>query len=189
MIYPQPLPYRGDALEPWVSALTMGLHYALYEGYIQRINGLTTAPDLAQAYVHAEQLGNVPFLRDVKQAMNHEFLWPSMAPPHTAGPSPELVGLMEMRWRTAGNFYAEFEAGARSVFGSGWAWIVVTPGGLEVRTTSGADMPAEPPLLVLDMWEHAYVCEYGIYRGDYVDGFLRGHANWDAAQHRLEALR
>lgn len=190
MIYPKPFPYRADALAPWVSAVTMGLHYALYEGYIQRINALTSAPDLTEAYVHAEQTGNVPFLRDVKQAMNHEFLWPSMAPAHTSGgPSDELVQLMEMRWRTVDNFCAEFEAGARSVFGSGWAWIVVTPRGLEVRLTADAEMPHEPALLVLDMWEHAYVCEYGIYKGDYVDGFLRGHANWDAAQARLDALR
>jgi len=47
VIYPKPFPYRGDALQPWVSAITMGLHYALYEGYIQRINALTSAPDLA----------------------------------------------------------------------------------------------------------------------------------------------
>ena len=190
MIYPLPLPYRENALEPWISASTMRLHYALYEAYIQRINAVSNAPDLAEAYVHAEQLGSVPFLRDVKQAMNHEFLWPSMAPARRRRrPSQQLVGLMERRWRTASNFFAEFDAAARSIFGSGWAWVVVTPAGLEVRTTSDADAPAEAPLLVLDMWEHSYVCEYGIHRGDYVDGFLRGHANWDAAQQRLEAIR
>jgi len=165
----------------------MRLHYALYEGYIRRISHLGN--DLGEALSAAVRNDSVPLIRDVRQAMNHEFLWASMEPSGGVPPSADILDLMEARWGSAGTFCAEFDATARSLFGSGWAWVVVTPRGLEVRLTQGADQPTEPALLVLDMWEHAYVCQYGTYKGDYVDGFLRHHANWGVAQRRLEALR
>lgn len=189
MILPRALPYRENALEPWVSAATMRLHYALYEGYIRRVNLARLGDDPSQALDQALRMEHLPLIRDVKQVMNHEFLWASMAPAGaSAGPSQAILDLMQMRWGSPAAFFNEFDVGARSVFGSGWAWVVVTPEGLDVRITQDAEQPREPALLVLDMWEHAYVCDYGTHRGDYVHGFLAGHANWDGAQRRLEAL-
>jgi Fe-Mn family superoxide dismutase len=197
----QPLPYPIDALEPWVSSGTLALHYGLYQKYVMRVRGYfarAKAPpepaSLEEALDYAvDKSKDMVLLHNVQQALNHELLWDSMAPSGMGGaPDGLLADMITARWRTYSDFYEDFLGKSIGLFGSGWVWLAFDGRRLEVLASVNADQPWQmggfAPLLCLDVWEHAYVCDYGGDRSDYVETFLRGHVNWHSAMARLESL-
>lgn len=171
-----PLPYAYTALAPTISAETVEYHYDKHHrGYIEKLNALLAdegieANSLHDLVLHASgQLYN-----QAAQAWNHDFYWQGMGP---AGGDPDevLVEGLERRFGALATFQRTFEEAALAHFGSGWAWLVCDARDeLQIWCGHDADNPLRHgfvPLLVCDLWEHAYYLDYRHKRGDYLHGF------------------
>lgn len=188
------LPYDMDALEPHVSAETLSFHYEKHHrGYIDKLNKQIegTAYDglpLEQVIVNARNKADIDVLNNAAQAWNHEFLWKSMSPNGGGSPDGALKQLLDGAFKDTGAFKSEFKKAASSLFGSGWTWLVLERGKPKIMNTSNADSPVGTqliPLLVLDVWEHAYYLDYQNERAKYIDSFLDNLINWDFAAQNL----
>ena len=195
MIEPVPLPYRS--LEPVVSDFTLDLHYGLYRDYVSKVRihfskaGGKQPESLEDAMALAAESQDVALLHNTQQAINHQWLWRSMTPHGGGEPEGPLAAVMGARWLSYSDFYMDFLAAATGLFGSGWLWLAVNPRGrIDLLPAVNSDQPWQQgeylPLLVLDVWEHAYVCDYGGQRDRYVRGFLDTLINWEAAEAVLE---
>ncbi|MEO8302694.1 MAG: superoxide dismutase [Betaproteobacteria bacterium] len=199
-----PLPYAYSALEPCIDAHTMTLHHDKHHAsYVEKLNAALapyaelrrrsaawllvngdSVPELVRAAVQNNAGGH----------LNHSFFWQSMSPAGGAGPSGPLAVAIDRAFGSFDTFKAHFvEAGAK-VFGSGWVWLVAsnkkrTDGSdLEIVTTSGHDNPirqAKRPLLVNDVWEHAYYLKYENRRPDYLTSWWP-IVNWKEVARRFE---
>ncbi|MBU2488943.1 MAG: superoxide dismutase [Proteobacteria bacterium] len=192
-----PLPYRENALEPYLSANTLSLHYGKHHaGYVARtqkaIQGTSLESQPLEAIIaHAAAApDSLALFQNAAQAWNHNFLWKSMKP-GGGGKPPEgsaLAMAMDAAFGGFENFADQFAQAANGQFGSGWAWLVADAGVLSVVTTSNADTPLtrnQTPLLTLDVWEHAYYLDYQNRRAEYVQNFLNHLANWTFAAENL----
>jgi Fe-Mn family superoxide dismutase len=188
------LPYRYDALEPYVSSKTLRYHHDKHHnGYINKLNDLiagTTYEDLAleDLIVRARIDANMAVLGNAAQTWNHTFLWASMSPSGETEPAGRIKNLVEESFGSIETFKSEFRDKALSLTGSGWVWLVQDGSKLRVVTTMNADTPvgtALRPLLVLDVWEHAYYLDYQNLRADYVTAFLDNLINWKFAANNL----
>ncbi len=198
MIREQPLPYPVDALEPWVSAGTLSMHYGLYQKYVMRTRGyfaqkkMPEPDDLGEALDYAvDKSGDMVLVHNVQQALNHELLWDSMSPMQQA--MGRLIGsAVSARWPTYSDFYEDFLGKSIGLFGSGWVWLAYDGQRLDVLAGINADQPWQmggyQPLLCLDVWEHAYVCDYAGDRSSYVEAFLQQHVNWTNAERLFSML-
>jgi len=179
-----PLPYAFDALEPYIDARTMEIHYtAHHAGYVAKLNAaleaypeLTAQPveDLVRNYAQLPEAVRLAVRNQGGGHYNHTFFWQIMTP----GGKPEsafMLGILEEKFQTFKNFQKEFDAKATTVFGSGWAWLCVTPTHtLEIVTTPNQDSPISnglTPILGLDVWEHAYYLKYQSKRPSYIDAW------------------
>lgn len=169
MIEPKPLPYAYDALEPTLGRDQLRLHYERhYLRYIRRINGLTDGllDSVGHAVLEARRRQDAELARQANQAWAHERYFASMSPPHRSAhrrPGTDL----EHKWVQA----------ATSVFGSGWVWLV-GPRRPRVVATHDDGIPDAPVLLVMDVWEHAYYCDYPGERAEYARRWFRELADW-----------
>lgn len=188
------LPYDMDALEPHVSAETLSYHYDKHHrGYIDKLNKRIegTAYDglpLERVIVKARNQADIDVLNNAAQAWNHDFLWKSMTPDGGGSPNGALKQLLDGAFKNTDGFRAEFKRAASSLFGSGWTWLVLERGQPKIMNTSNADSPVGTqivPLLVLDVWEHAYYLDYQNERAKYIDTFLDKLINWDFAAQNL----
>jgi Fe-Mn family superoxide dismutase len=195
-----PLPYAYTALEPHIDARTMEIHYtkhaATYASNLRdaaKEEGVDTSKPLEQVLAVVSKY-SVKMRNNGGGHYNHELFWSIMAP--NAGGRPEGK-LMESITASFGSFEAfvtQFENAAKSRFGSGWAWLLVQPGGkLLVSSTPNQDNPlmdvAEVkgiPILGLDVWEHAYYLHYQNRRPDYISAFWE-LVNWKAVSERFQA--
>lgn len=181
------MPYPEDALEPFLSAENLRFHRRKHERYVARTNDLVRGTSLAKMstnaiVLHARQALHQPraerawqVYEQASQAWNHTMMWLSMRPPTTADPPPEADRLAE-RWMEA----------AKSVFASGWVWLVLRDGDLDVEATADADRPASgEPVLVMDAWEHAFYMDYPDAKDEYVEAWWDRLANWDFARARI----
>ena len=178
------LPYALDALEPHVSNSTLEFHHGKHhKAYVDKTNELIANTDLANKSLEeivraaAGQKDKTALFNNAAQAWNHTFLWSSMSP-KGGKPSGALAQAIE-----------NFKKAAVGQFGSGWAWLVLANGKLEIIATANADTPlvhGKTPLLTLDVWEHAYYLDYQNRRPDYVSTFLEKIANWEFAQSNLQ---
>jgi Fe-Mn family superoxide dismutase len=138
----------------------------------------------------AHEAGEAAVFNNAAQAWNHSFLWHSMSPDGGGEPTGALADAINARFGKLEKFRAEFKAAALGQFGSGWAWLVHTAGGLDIVTTGNADTPlvdGATPLLTLDVWEHAYYLDYQNKRDTYVDAFLGELINWEFAAQNYAA--
>jgi Fe-Mn family superoxide dismutase len=122
------------------------------------------------------------------QAWNHAFYWDSMSPTGGGQPPAELRQRIEASFGSVDACRAEFAKVAAAQFGSGWAWLVLDGDTLRVVATSNADVPqakAMQPLLVIDVWEHAYYLDHQNRRADYVQAVLDKLVNWEFAQQNI----
>lgn len=188
------LPYDMDALEPHVSAETLSYHYGKHHhGYVNKLNKQIDGTDydelsLEQVIVNARNKADIGVLNNAAQAWNHDFLWKSMAPNGGGSPDGALKQLLDGAFKDTDGFKAEFKKAAASLFGSGWTWLVLERGNPKIMNTSNADSPVGTqlvPLLVLDVWEHAYYLDYQNERAKYIESFLDNLVNWDFAAQNL----
>jgi Fe-Mn family superoxide dismutase len=188
------LPYGETALEPVISARTLSFHYGKHHaGYVANLAKLvegTPYADLALDEIvrraHGEKA--TPIFNNAAQAWNHDFYWHSMAPKGGGAPNGKLKSALERDFGSVDEFKAQFTKAATAQFGSGWAWLVSERGKLAIQATANADTPIvrdAKPLLVIDVWEHAYYLDYQNKRPDYVAGWIEKLVNWEFAETNL----
>jgi Fe-Mn family superoxide dismutase len=193
-----PLPYDYDALEPVISSATLKLHHGTHHrGYIEKLNALIKGSELeaadletivrrSAAQTDASAVGRYIF-NHAAQAWNHAFFWNSLRPKQRGGGAPRgaLAARIAAEFGDERQFARAFKSAALGVFGSGWAWLVAEQGELRIVTTANADTPivhAQTPLLVLDVWEHAYYLDYQSRRDAYSAAVVDQLLNWEFAQ-------
>ena len=192
------LPYAYDALEPFVSAATLKVHHGVHHaGYVDRVNALVRGTALERLPLRAivERSAGDPAARSLfnsaAQAWNHAFFWRSMRPARQRAPVPSrLAARIARDLGGQARLLEQMKSAALSVFGSGWAWLLERDGRLRVETTANADCPitsAGLPVLVIDVWEHAYYLDYRARRADYVTGVLEHLLDWEFAARNLSA--
>ena len=184
------LPFAPDALEPHMSANTLGFHHGKHhKGYIDKLNAAlegSGAEDMSleDVIAKAAQEGNTGLFNNAAQTWNHSFFWQCLAPNGGGQPEGELAQRIEADFGSYDEFRAAFKAAATGQFGSGWAWLVLDGETLKITTTGNADTPlvhGQHALLTCDVWEHAYYLDYQNDRPGFVDAFLDNLVNWDFA--------
>lgn len=202
MTYTLPeLPYAYDALEPHIDELTMKLHHDKHHNtYVTNLNAaIEKHPELGEKTIEelVTDLANVP--EDIRTAVrnnggghaNHSFFWEIMGPNAGGEPTGAIKGAIESAFGSYDAFKEAFTAAATGRFGSGWAWLVVTDGKLEIMSTPNQDSPlseGKTPVLGLDVWEHAYYKKYSNVRPDYIKAFFNV-INWDEVNKRYDAAK
>ena len=190
------LPYALDALEPHVSKETLSFHYGKHhKGYVDKLNKAlpgTAYEDqpLDVIIAAAREADDSGVFNNAAQIWNHTFLWHSMSPDGGGKPSGALAAALDERFGNLDAFRSAFRSAALGQFGSGWAWLVKTPEGLDVVNTGNAELPFGDgivPLLTLDVWEHAYYLDYQNGRAAYVDTFLDKLINYEFAAANFES--
>lgn len=190
-----PLPYGEAALEPVISARTVGFHYGKHHlGYVNNLNKLVAGTDLAEMSLERIILATAgvaektAVFNNAAQVWNHTFYWAGMRPHGGGKPGGALVERIEADFGGFESLRKQLAAAALGQFGSGWAWLVLDAGKLKVVKTGNADNPLTQgmkPLLTLDVWEHAYYLDYQNRRGDYIDAVLAKLVNWDFVAENL----
>jgi Fe-Mn family superoxide dismutase len=192
------LPYAADALEPHVSARTLGFHHGKHhKTYIDKLNAAIAGSDyegktLEAIIAASHRAGDTGVFNNAAQAWNHTFLWNSMSPTGGGEPAGALAEAINSRFGDLAAFREKFKAAALGQFGSGWTWLVRNGGVLDIVSTGNAETPLTDdltPLLTLDVWEHAYYLDYQNKRDAYIDAFLENLVNWDFAAQNYEAGR
>lgn len=194
-----PLPYDHGALAPHMSARTLEFHHGKHhKAYVDKTNELVRGTDLENADLvtivrRARERGDQKLFDQAGQAWNHDFLWQSLRPADGGGPSGELAERLESDFDGLDGFAERFKKEAVGHFASGWAWLVARGERLDVISTHDGDSAIAHdgvvPLLVLDLWEHAYYLDYQNRRPDFVDAYLANTINWDFAARNLDAAR
>jgi len=185
------LSYVQNALEPVISANTIGFHYGKHHrGYVDNLNKLIIGTEYADFSLEkiivltAGKPEKVATFNNAAQSWNHSFYWKSLTPRGGGEPPPALKQKMEASFGSVDVCKKEFAAAAVGQFGSGWAWLVLDGDKLKVVKTSNADTPLTTgikPLLTIDVWEHAYYLDYQNRRADYVNAVLDKLINWPFA--------
>jgi superoxide dismutase, Fe-Mn family len=186
-----PLPYAEDALEPAYSARTISFHYGKHhKTYVETLNKLVAGTDLETKSlddVIMAVAGNAEkqaVFNNAAQVWNHTFFWKGMKPAGGGAPEGALATEIATTFGSYAQFVESFKAAAVGRFGSGWAWLVADRGALKIVSTPNAEMPAAQgvtPLLVVDVWEHAYYLDYQNLRPVYVQAFFDKLVNWEFA--------
>jgi len=186
-----PLPYADNALDPVISANTLGFHYGKHHrGYVDNLNKLiagTEYADLSLEKIIAATAGRpekTAIFNNAAQTWNHTFYWHSLKPNGGGEPPAVLKQKIEAAFGDVDGCRKELAAAATGQFGSGWAWLVLDGDKLKAVKTGNADVPLTmgmKPLLTIDVWEHAYYLDYQNRRADYVNGVLEKLINWDFA--------
>jgi len=196
-----PLPYSYDALEPYIDAMTMEIHWGKHHGaYVNNLNN-------AIANTEMENLSLEELLTNVSKYpvavrnnggghYNHTMFWQIMTKNGGGEPKGELKSAIEKTFGSFDNFKAKLSEAAMTRFGSGWAWLVFNQGNLLIGSTPNQDNPLMDvselkgyPILGIDVWEHAYYLKYQNRRNEYVANWFNV-INWDAVTERyLEALK
>jgi Fe-Mn family superoxide dismutase len=187
------LPYAANALEPHISAETFSFHHGKHHNtYVVKGNEL-----LADANVSVDNLEELvkacakvggPLFNNVAQHYNHDFFWKSMKPKGGGAPTGAIADKINQDFGTFEAFKKAFVDGGATQFGSGWVWLVAEAGKLKIVKTANADTPltdGATPLLVCDVWEHAYYLDYQNRRPDFLNAFVDSLANWDFAGENL----
>ncbi|MBL1228907.1 superoxide dismutase [Enterococcus sp. BWB1-3] len=192
MTYTLPdLPYAYDALEPNIDSETMHLHHDKHHNtYVTNLNAaIEKYPELGEKSVEEliAAIDSIP--EDIRTAVrnnggghaNHSFFWEIMSPNGGGEPTGAIKDAIDEAFGSFDTFKEEFKAAATGRFGSGWAWLVVNNGKLEIMSTPNQDSPlmkGKTPVLGLDVWEHAYYLKYKNVRPDYIAAFWNV-INWD----------
>ncbi len=189
------LPYAQDALEPHISANTLGFHHGKHHNtYVVNLNNLTKDTPLADQSLEevikavAGDVSKAGIFNNAAQVWNHTFYWNSMKPGGGGAPTGDLAAKIDAAFGSLDKFKEEFKAAAVGQFGSGWAWLVADGGSLKIVKTGNAETPitnGQTPLITCDVWEHAYYLDFQNRRPDYVQAFLDNLVNWDFAAANL----
>lgn len=197
------LPYKYDALEPWIDAKTMEIHYLKHhQAYIDKLNAaLEKYPELFDTNVEdlLKSLNNIP--KDIRTAVqnhggghvNHSFFWLILrVGKENNAPQGKILEAINEKFSSFEKFKEEFKNQAMNRFGSGWAWLVVNQNGdLEIISTTNQDSPlidGKIPVLGLDVWEHAYYLKYQNKRAEYIDAFFHV-INWEKVNENYKNVK
>lgn len=189
-----PLPFAPEALQPVISARTVDFDYNKHhKGYFVALEKLVAGTELANASLEEIMVATVghperkALFNNAAQAWNHNLYWDSLSPTPTA-PSAALAAAIARDFGTKEALDAQLAQTAISDFGSGWAWLALDADTLRVVATSNADNPLTAgmtPLLVIDVWEHAYYLDVQNRRADYVHALIGSLLNWQTASQRF----
>jgi Fe-Mn family superoxide dismutase len=192
-----PLPYPPDALEPVLSAETIGFHYgkhhrAYFDNLLKLTAGTSFADKSLEQLIVATQADAVheTIFNNAAQAWNHNFYWRSLSPSTTL-PNAPLRAAVARDFGTMDGLCEKLAAAAAARFGSGWGWLVADRGKLSVISTSNADTPLTrgvTPLLTVDVWEHAYYLQYQNRRAEYLGQLIGKLLNWEFAAANFSRL-
>jgi len=202
MTYTLPeLPYAYDALEPYIDVETMHLHHDKHHNtYVTNLNAaIEKHPELGEKSVEdlISDMNAIP--EDIRTAVrnnggghaNHTFFWEIMAPNAGGQPTGAIKEAIDETFGSFDEMKAAFKTAATGRFGSGWAWLVVNNGKLEITLTPNQDSPlmdGQTPVLGLDVWEHAYYLKYKNVRPDYIEAFWNV-VNWDKVNELFAAAK
>ena len=189
----KPLPFAGDALEPKISRQTFdfhwGKHLAAYVNNYNKLKQNTRFDKLPLVEAIKEAEGGL--YNNAAQIFNHEFYFDQMTDRGATQPCAELKNLITTQFGSMEKFRQEFTASALSVFGSGWVWLTIdVDHKLTIMPMPNAGNPLREklrPLMVIDVWEHAYYLDYQNRRADYIDAFW-DVLNWDVISDRLKSV-
>ena len=185
------LPYEYSALEPYVDAESMEIHYSKHhQAYVNNLNAaLEKYPELQEKDIKdlVADLNAVP--EDIRGAvrnnggghLNHSMFWKMMKKAEGQAPEGELLTAINEKFGSFDEFKSVFAKAGATRFGSGWAWLVVKDGKLDVVSTPNQDNPITDgltPILGLDVWEHAYYLKYQNRRPEYIENWFNV-VNWD----------
>lgn len=185
------LPYEYSALAPYVDAETMEIHYSKHhQAYVNNLNAaLEKYPELQEKDIKdlVADLNAVP--EDIRGAvrnnggghLNHSMFWKMMKKAEGQAPEGELLTAINEKFGSFDEFKSVFAKAGATRFGSGWAWLVVKDGKLDVVSTPNQDNPITDgltPILGLDVWEHAYYLKYQNRRPEYIENWFNV-VNWD----------
>lgn len=194
------LPFDAGALEPNISRVTMETHHGKHHAaYIKNMNAiLAERPDVPKSLEEVVRLaareGAKKLFNNAAQAWNHAFFWQSLTPNASGGPEGALKAAIEKAFGSLDAFNEEAKTKGVGHFASGWLWLVSDKSGaVSLKDTHDADTAVTEqeltPLLVCDLWEHAYYLDYKNERPKFVDAFLTTLANWRFAEAQYEAAR
>lgn len=195
------LPYAYDALEPTIDKETMNIHHTKHHNtYVTKLNGaLEGHSDLQNKSLEEliSDLDSIP--EDIRTAVrnnggghaNHSLFWKTLSLNGGGNPSGTLADKINEKFGNFESFQETFEKAAATRFGSGWAWLVLNNGELEVMSTPNQDSPimeGQTPLLGIDVWEHAYYLNYQNRRPEYAKAFWNV-VNWDEVAKNYDAAQ
>ena len=190
-----PLPYAKGALAPHLSARTLDVHYEKHHrGHLRKLAKLVRGkPEEKLDLEELVRRSTGEIFDNAAQVWNHDFYWRSMRPTDGSRPGKRVRDLLAASFGSVADFKQRLAEAATGRFGSGWAWVVEDGRGrLRIESTGNAENPlrrAQPPLLALDVWEHAYYLDYRNERERYVRGFLDHLLNWDFLSENLDAAQ
>ncbi len=192
------LPYAYDALEPHIDARTMEIHHSKHHNaYVTNLNAAIAGTDLEEKSIEDLMknldMNNMPVRNNGGGHYNHTLFWEIMSPNGGGLPTGALAGAIDAAFGSFDAFKAEFSKAGATRFGSGWAWLCVKDGKLEVCSTPNQDNPLMPgvacggqPILGMDVWEHAYYLHYQNRRPDYMEAFFNV-IHWEEVAKRYQA--
>ena len=191
------LPFGQSALEPVISATTIGYHYGKHhQGYLNKLNDLVAGTEYAEMPLPevikktSGQADQKAIFNNAAQFWNHSFYWQSLRPDGGGEPPAALKLKIEDSFGSVDACKQAFVDAGASQFGSGWAWLVADGDALGIVKTANADVPFTSglkPLLTIDVWEHAYYLDYQNRRTDYLKAVLDKLINWEFAMQNLES--
>ena len=194
------LPYAYDALEPHIDARTMEIHHTKHHNaYITNVNAAIAGTELEGKSIEDIlanlDMKNMPVRNNGGGHFNHSLFWSIMSPNGGGLPTGELAAAIDAAFGSFDAFKTAFSKAGITQFGSGWAWLCVKAGKLEVCGTPNQDNTLMPgvgcggtPILGMDVWEHAYYLHYQNRRPDYVEAFFNV-INWDEVARRYAAAK
>jgi Fe-Mn family superoxide dismutase len=193
-----PLPYSYDALEPYIDAQTMELHYSKHHaGYTKNFNDALVNQKIEIRNI-TEIFRNVSKYSTAIRNQgggyyNHSFFWKVMVPKGGGEPSGDLASRITKDFGGFAKFKEDFTKAATTVFGSGWAWLIVKDDKLQITSSPNQDNPLMDvapvkgkPILALDVWEHAYYLKHQNRRAEYIEAFWNV-VNWKQVEKNLMA--
>jgi len=184
------LPYSDDALEPVISSKTIAFHYGKHhKAYVDNLNKLVVGTEFEKMTLEDIVLKSEGVIfNNAAQIWNHTFYFESFSKNGLKQPEGRLAELINKKYGSFNDFKEAFNKAAATVFGSGWAWLVINSNNeLDIVQTSNAATPLTKglkPLLTCDVWEHAYYIDYQNRRPDYINSFWE-IINWEKIQNRL----
>ncbi|WML45320.1 superoxide dismutase [Neobacillus sp. PS3-40] len=195
------LPYAYDALEPHIDKETMNIHHSKHHNaYVTNLNNALQGQDALLSKSVEEVIANLDAVPESARTAvrnnggghaNHSLFWQILSPNGGGEPTGDLADAINKKFGSFESFKEEFGKAAATRFGSGWAWLAVNNGELEVTSTPNQDSPVmegKTPILGLDVWEHAYYLKYQNRRPEYVTSFWNV-VNWDEVSKRYNTAK
>ena len=189
------LPYPKDALQPYMSAETFDYHWAKHhKAYVDKTNGMLSEKGLEGASLidvikAAKERGDKGLFNNSAQIWNHSFFWQCLAPQGSTSPSGRLKDMIDSDFGGHQQLLEKLATESANHFASGWGWLILNNGKLEVTSLHDADTPVAhgmTPLLTIDVWEHAYYIDYRNERPRFLKSVLENVINWDFVAQNLD---